>query len=187
MKKLIFFTSLIAIMIAINPMHANAQKRAHDINLDANQSKATLHVLASDTINQKYHYGKGTFISLDSLLSLSTKIKTNSRTDTIVVFTSAQYGKTLFWSPNPTIGAIATLPANGAPAGSWFDVILLTNKTVTISSATADTLITDGDTAADSVAYSTSSHKIGSHVRFISNGSYWIAVNIGGTTMTVAS
>jgi hypothetical protein len=112
-------------------------------------------------------------------------VQTNTSTSTSLTITSAQYGSTLLWSPGGT--ATATLPANGAAAGAWFDIILLTNQTVTISSATADTLITDGDTAADSVAFSTTSHKIGSAVRFISNGSFWIAINLGSTTMTIAT
>jgi hypothetical protein len=64
---------------------------------------------------------------------------------------------------------------------------LLTNQTITISAATADTLITFNDTAADSVAFSTTSNKIGAWVRFISNGSVWIAVNFSNNTMTVAT
>lgn len=106
-------------------------------------------------------------------------------TSTSVTFDSTYYGKQFFWSPAGT--ATATLPANGATAGSWFEVYLLTNQTITISSATADTLITVNDTAADSVAFSTTNLKTGSCVRFISNGTVWIAVNVGSTTMTVAT
>jgi hypothetical protein len=111
--------------------------------------------------------------------------QTNTSTSTSLTITSAQYGSTLLWSPGGT--ATATLPANGAAVGSWFDIILLTNQTVTISAATADTLITDGDLTADSVAFSTVSHKIGSAVRFVSDGTSWIAINIGSTTMTIAT
>lgn len=108
-----------------------------------------------------------------------------SSTSNTVTFTSAHYGLAYLWSPTGT--ATATLPANGAAAGSWFDVYLLTDQTITISAATADTLITVNDTAADSVAFSTAGQKIGSMVRFISNGSVWIAVNLGTNTMTVAT
>jgi hypothetical protein len=109
----------------------------------------------------------------------------SSSVSNTVTFTSAQYGQIFFWSPSGT--ATATLPANGAAAGVWFDVYLLTNQTVTISAATADTLIVDGDSQADSVAFSTVSHKIGSAVRFVSNGSFWIAINLNTTTMTIAT
>jgi len=110
---------------------------------------------------------------------------TIANTTTPLTYTSAYYGAIHFWSPAGT--ATATLPANGAPAGSWFDMMLLTNQTVTISAATADTLITFNDTAADSVAFSTASNKIGGCIRFISNGSVWCAFNMSNNTMTVAT
>lgn len=110
---------------------------------------------------------------------------TTTSTSTSVTFTSAHYGLEFLWSPSGT--ATATLPANGAAAGSWFIVTVLTDQTTTISAATADTLITVNDATADSVAFSTAGQKIGSSVKFISNGSVWIAINLGSTTMTVAT
>lgn len=110
---------------------------------------------------------------------------TGTSTATSVTFTSANYGQDFFWSPSGT--ATATLPANGAPSGTWIKVYILTNQTTTISAATADTLITVNDANADSVAFSTTSAKIGSCVEFISNGSVWIAVNQGTTAMTIAT
>ena len=128
-------------------------------------------------------------VTTDATQTLTNKtfpvLANSTSTSTSVTFTSSDYGKIFFWSPAGT--ATATLPANGATAGSWFDVILLTNQTVTISAATADTLITVNDTQADSVAFSTVSLKIGSWVRFISNGSFWVAINVGTNTMTVAT
>lgn len=110
---------------------------------------------------------------------------TTASTSNTVTFTSSHYGNMFLWSPSGT--ATATLPANGATAGSWIWVFILTNQTTTISAATADTLITVNDTAADSVAFSTASAKIGSSVFFVSNGSFWIALNMGTTTMTIAT
>lgn len=110
---------------------------------------------------------------------------TTTSTSNSVTFTSAHYGLEFLWSPTGI--ATATLPANGAAAGSWFIVTVLTDQTTTISAATADTLITVNDTTADSVAFSTAGQKIGSSVKFISNGSVWIAINLGSTTMTVAT
>lgn len=110
---------------------------------------------------------------------------TVTSTATSVTFTSTNYGQEFLWSPSGT--ATATLPANGAAAGSWFDVYLLTNQTITISSATVDTLITFNDLTADSVAFSTASAKIGGLIRFISNGSFWVATNLSNHTMTVAT
>jgi hypothetical protein len=121
----------------------------------------------------------------DSNGNTVSKPGSSASTATSVTFDSTYYGKTFLWSPSGT--AAGTLPANGAAAGSWFEVLILTDNTVTISAATADTLIVDGDTQADSVAFSTASHKIGSAVMFVSNGSFWIAINLGSTTMTIAT
>ena len=107
-------------------------------------------------------------------------------TATSLAVTSAYYGKIILVNTNAAVAV--TLPANGAAAGSWFDVIVIGSDACapTIAAATADTLITVNDAAADSVTYGTG-HRIGSHVRFISTGSFWIAVNIGSTTMTVGT
>lgn len=102
------------------------------------------------------------------------------------VLTSADYGKTIFVN---RAGACAiTLPANAATAGSWIDVIVDgTDSTIpTISAATVDTLITFNDVAADSVTFG-SGHRIGAYVRFISNGTKWVAINMGNHTMTIAT
>ena len=113
------------------------------------------------------------------------KIAWEAITETPIVFGASDYGlRAVVTISGP---ATATLPANGAPAGSWFEVILCSDSSLTISAATADTLITNGDLTADSVAFSTTAHKIGSHVLFFSNGTYWIVINLGDTTMTIGT
>ena len=106
--------------------------------------------------------------------------------DTTLTVTSAHYGKTLMVTNNAAVAI--TLPANGAAAGSWFDIMSLGSDdcAMTIAAATADTLITANDAAADSVTFG-SGHRIGACVRVISNGSFWVAINLGSTTMTVAT
>jgi hypothetical protein len=128
----------------------------------------------------KYLCGDATWTALRQIV-----MPTVTSTATTITFDSTYYGKVFLWSPSGT--ATATLPANGAAAGSWFEVWLLTNQTITITAATLDTLITVNDTAADSVAFSTTSLKIGSVVKFISTGSVWAAVNVGTNTMTIAT
>ena len=117
---------------------------------------------------------------------------TLARKDTVAeatatrVCTSADYGKTILLS---YAGAVAvTLPANGAAAGSVIDFLVIGADTTdpTISAATADTLITVNDQAADSVSFA-SGQRIGACVRCISTGTYWAAVNLGSTTMTVTT
>lgn len=107
-------------------------------------------------------------------------------TATTLTVTSAHYGKTLLINTNAAVAV--TLPANGAAAGSWLDVIIIGSDACapTVSAATADTLIAPNDAAADSVTYGTG-HRIGAAVRFISTGAVWVAINIGSTTMTVGT
>ena len=45
---------------------------------------------------------------------------------------------------------------------------------------------TFNDVAADSVTFG-SGHRIGAYVRFISNGTKWVAINMGNHTMTIAT
>jgi len=85
------------------------------------------------------------------------------------------------------VTATITLPANGAAAGSKIDVMLGANSTdstaVTIAAATVDTLVGPNDQDLDSVTWG-SSHRIGAWAKFISDGSFWHVLNLGGTTMT---
>jgi len=99
------------------------------------------------------------------------------------VCTSADYGKVIVLTHADTVAV--TLPANGAAAGSWIDFMLAGNDSlaVTISAATADSLIGPNDADLKSVTWG-SGHRIGAYCRMISDGSYWHVLNLGGTTMT---
>ena len=102
------------------------------------------------------------------------------------VLTSADYGKLITFTNQAAIAV--TLPANGAPAGTWIDICQGSpqNDTtaITVSSTPADTLMTANSADSDSVTFG-AGHRIGSYLRFISDGTYWIALNLGQTTMTV--
>lgn len=80
-----------------------------------------------------------------------------------------------------------TLPANTyAVKGRWFLFINTVDQAHVYAAATADSLIADGDLEADSVTFSTSSHKAGSMLLIIGTGSKWAAINMSvGCTMTV--
>lgn len=99
--------------------------------------------------------------------------------------TSEDYGKVIFLSYG---GAVAvTLPANGAPPGATLEFIVIGTDDCapTVSAAVVNTLITvNNKTTADSVTYATG-HRIGAYLLCISTGTYWVAVNMGSTTMTV--
>jgi hypothetical protein len=102
---------------------------------------------------------------------------------TSLTVTAAHYGSMLVVSTNAAVAI--TLPANGAAVGSWFDVIVAGTDDCapTVAAATADTLIGPNDADLDSVTWGTG-HRIGAYARFVSNGSYWQVLNLGGTTMT---
>jgi len=86
-----------------------------------------------------------------------------------------------------------TLPApTEALLGEFYDFLNAVDQDMVIATATADTLVTDGDLAADSVSFATSSHKIGGKARLqcipgATSGYRWAATNASGCTMTVTS
>ena len=100
--------------------------------------------------------------------------------------TSEDYGKTIVLSYATTVAV--TLPANGAPAGSVIYFLWNGDDSLaaTISAATIDTLIAPNDAEADSITYG-STHRIGAYCMFVSTGTYWVAINLGSTTMTVGT
>lgn len=98
--------------------------------------------------------------------------------------TSAHYGKIVVVSTNGAVNA--TLPAAGAAAGSWVEFLCVGSDdcALTVTAAAADTLITFNNQTADAVTFGTG-HRIGANLRVISDGSKWVAVNLGNHTMTV--
>lgn len=98
--------------------------------------------------------------------------------------TSAHYGKVVIVSTNGAVNA--TLPAAGAAAGSVVEFLCVGSNdcALTVTAAAADTLITFNNQAADAVTFGTG-HRIGANLRVISDGTNWVAVNMGNHTMTV--
>ena len=85
-----------------------------------------------------------------------------------------------------TAAATFTLPTKAA--GLAFGFYNLTDANMAITSAgSADDIIADGDATADTVTFSTSTHKIGSAavVCISPDLLFWLAFNVGGTTATV--
>lgn len=96
---------------------------------------------------------------------------------------------TLFTTRGAAGAVNFTLPtAAGALKGMWYEFLNLVDQNMTITAVPADTLITDGDLAADSIAVSTASHKIGGRVRVLCDGTSWIASGENvGATYTIAT
>lgn len=64
-----------------------------------------------------------------------------------------------------------TIPAGTeALRGCWFEVYVAVDQTVVVATTTADTLAVDGDVSADSIAWQTSSHKVGNSAKFVCLG-----------------
>jgi hypothetical protein len=113
---------------------------------------------------------------------LAAVLTATDATDTVNL-TSAYYGKILILTHADNVAV--TLPANGAAAGSWVDVMLAGDDSLaaTVSAATTDTLVGPNDQDLKSVTWG-AGHRIGAYAKFISDGSFWHVLNLGGTTAT---
>jgi len=85
-------------------------------------------------------------------------------------------------------GAVTlTLPPTGSiSVGWWCQYFIVADQTVTIaSSGSSDDIAAFNDAAADSVAFSTSSEKIGSGGTLVWDGTNWLLfLNLGSETAT---
>lgn len=105
-------------------------------------------------------------------------------TATAITLTNAVHGGQVIMV-NTNDAVTITLPANGAAAGTWFDVAVMGSNDCapTVAAATQDTLVGPNDPDLDSVTWGTG-HRMGAYARFISDGAFWHVLNLGGTTMT---
>jgi len=77
-------------------------------------------------------------------------------------------------------GAVAfTLPPVKTSTGCVFMFVNTVDQTMTVTSDPADKLVYDNDAAADSLAASTSGHKIGAALLVVSDGTNWLAFAAG--------
>jgi len=82
-----------------------------------------------------------------------------------------------------------TLPTpSSALAGYWYQFRGVADQNIVVATATADTLITLNDAAADSVSAETSSQKIGAVIEAFCDGTSWFANVLSvGVTQTVTT
>jgi len=78
-----------------------------------------------------------------------------------------------------------TLPDPTERKGLWYLILNQAGQNLIVAAPTVDTLITFNDLAADSVEFSTGGNLIGAAVLLVSNGTNWVAINVGTHTMTV--
>lgn len=111
--------------------------------------------------------------------------KTADYTINAVVDKSGQ----VFTNEGAAGAVIFTLPQpNLALRGCFYEFLSIADQDVTVKTATADTLRTKNDAAADSLAASTTNEKIGALMRAICDGSKWNVSGLAvGHTYTVAT
>ena len=96
----------------------------------------------------------------------------------------AHYGKVL--TNRGAAGAIThTLPSPTGLNGVTIYHLGFANQNVIFKTATADTLVVLNDQAADSLAFQTTSQKIGSYGIFYCDGTNWYGLPIRGTGTVV--
>ena len=91
---------------------------------------------------------------------------------------------TVFFNYGDT-GAINYTLSSVPKVGFFAIFVNMVDQNMTITAGTVDTLYTYNDLAADSVAISTSSQKIGGAILVFSDGNKYVAINISSNTMTV--
>lgn len=97
---------------------------------------------------------------------------------------------TLFTNRGAAGAVVFTLPAPGAvPSGTYYDfAAVIATQTLTVATATADTLITFNDLTADSVGIATANEIIGGAMRFVTDGTSWVAIGLSKqTTFTITT
>ena len=99
--------------------------------------------------------------------------------------TQADSGK-IFTTYGASANVNFTLPSV-ASEGLIYLFVNSVNYNLTVTAGTADTLITYNDTAADSVAFSTTSQKIGGVFLVFADGNAFYCVNLTTNTATVAT
>lgn len=124
-------------------------------------------------------------VRVDSQLYGMTKIVTKAANYTVVK-PSRSGGDLSGTQFNAITGAVTfTLPDPATvPAGVWYRFVNTVDANMAVSCA--NKVITDGNAAASSVTYSTSSHKIGGACIAICDGTKWIVMNTSSCTATVA-
>jgi hypothetical protein len=77
-----------------------------------------------------------------------------------------------------TAAATFTLPAvTNTGWHAWF--VNKADTNMVVASAAGDDIVADGDAAADSITFSTASHKIGGWCHVVSDGTNWLILGAG--------
>ena len=117
--------------------------------------------------------------------NLAALLRTVAKTASYTVTTDDS--GTVFTTTGATGAVVFTLPAVAtASAGCFYIFVNTVDQDMTVTSGTADKLVYDGDAAADSLAFSTASHKIGGAVLVVCDGANWLSF-VAGNGSAVAT
>jgi hypothetical protein len=84
---------------------------------------------------------------------------------------------TLFTNRGAVGAIVFTLPAPTAvPSGTWYHFLGIADQTITVATATVDTLIGFNDLDLDSVGIATAGDLIGVLLKLVTDGTSWIAI-----------
>lgn len=111
------------------------------------------------------------------------------KTADYTIVTGTDPSGTVFTNRGATGTVIFTLPApSQGIAGTVYHFLGIADYTVTVKTATADTLITKNDLTADSLSFQTAGELIGARMSAVCDGTSWIANGTAvGFTYTVAT
>lgn len=112
-----------------------------------------------------------------------------AKTADYTILSASDPSGTVFTNRGASGAVVFTLPApTPALAGVVYEFLGIADQSFSFKTATADTLLVVNDAAADSLAVSTASHKIGAHMRTVCDGTAWCAYGDSvGDTFTVAT
>lgn len=86
-----------------------------------------------------------------------------------------------------TAAAVFTLPAPSGMTGAEYTFINKGDTAMGVKTATADTLITDGDLTADSVTVQTAAHMIGGRLDAFCDGTSWYVFKASDCAVTIVT
>lgn len=116
MKNLIFIFSFISLFIA-STINVHAQKRAYDINIDANQDPDSTYIMLSNTSPIKYRYGKGMWKNYVNWLATLPGGVDQAYVDTTFVHAAGNYTEDI--GGNKTFLSEVTVPTSTYDSATW--------------------------------------------------------------------
>lgn len=157
--------------MAYDVLGAQTRKPGDDSSISLYESDGTRWEIAANAAGDSLILTRGgvTIATFSSSGSTGAVRKVVSKAADYTVLTTDS--GTLFTA---TAAANFTLPTAVGNTGMNFEFFNAADSNMTVTSTPADSMITFNDAAADSVAFSTASEKIGGSIRVTSDGTKWL-------------